>query len=120
MKVSNRGANIPWNMRKLVMIAKVLLRLPEIIYFDEKAFDLGTHSPWDDMFEKLESMFFDSVMVGIVDSIDHLGHFDHLIYMNDGKVIEQGRMKDLIRNPDSIISRRIAGENLTKYKQIKR
>ena len=29
-------------------------------------------------------MFYDSIMIGIVDTIEHLEHFDHLIYMDEG------------------------------------
>jgi ABC-type branched-subunit amino acid transport system ATPase component len=41
MKVVSRGGNIPWNMRKLIILAKAFVQEPYLLFLDEAAVDLG-------------------------------------------------------------------------------
>ena len=41
MKVLSKGNNIPWNMRKLIILAKAFIQEPYLLFLDENAIDFG-------------------------------------------------------------------------------
>ena len=41
MKVLSKGGNIPWNMRKLIILAKAFIEEPYLLFMDETSIDLG-------------------------------------------------------------------------------
>lgn len=47
MKVLSKGNNIPWNMRKLIILAKAFIEEPYLLFIDENAIDFGKSTPSD-------------------------------------------------------------------------
>lgn len=41
MKVLSKGSNIPWNMRKLIILAKAFIEEPYLLFFDENSIQMG-------------------------------------------------------------------------------
>lgn len=41
MKVLSKGGNIPWNMRKLIILAKAFIEEPYLLFFDENSLQMG-------------------------------------------------------------------------------
>lgn len=41
MKVLSKGGNIPWNMRKLIIVAKAFIEEPYLLFFDENSLHMG-------------------------------------------------------------------------------
>lgn len=43
MKVLSKGGNIPWNMRKLIILAKAFIEEPYLLFFDENSLHMGKY-----------------------------------------------------------------------------
>lgn len=43
MKVLSKGSNIPWNMRKLIILAKAFVEEPYLLFFDENSLHMGEY-----------------------------------------------------------------------------
>lgn len=119
MPVLNRGANVPWNMRKIVSIARAFVESPQVLFFDENALQIGNHSTWESHYRLLESLFYDSTMIALLSGIDNLLHFDYIVYLEKGSISEQGTLKELILNENSRLSREVRVQNPILYKKIK-
>ena len=46
MQIFNKGQNIPIGLRKMVVIAKAILRNPKYVFIDENALDLEFPNAW--------------------------------------------------------------------------
>lgn len=118
LKIHSHGANIPWSMKKLIIIAKAIMVNPMLIFIDDTALDLGMWSNWENMYVKMDNIFYDSIIFGMLNKIDHLFYFDHIIYLEDGVIVEQGRVGDLIKNSGSLISKKVKMEDLALYRRM--
>ena len=108
LKITNRGANIPSNMKKMIMIAKGLVQLPKFLYLDEDALDLGGWSTFSKLFRKIDHVLEDSIIFAVLHSIDNISSFDHVIFMDKGRIVESGRVHDLIKDKESKLGRLMA------------
>lgn len=110
MKIVNLGLNIPLNIRKLLQICAALIKIPEFLFFDEKALQIGNkpNSSWDKMFKKMDYVLRDSTIFGIIDTASHIENFDYLIYMEGGEIIEHGDTHDLLRDRSTRLSQVIS------------
>lgn len=118
-KTVGSGKNIPKMLRRLVSLAKAILKLPHILYFDEEALEFGVRKSWESNFAKLSSIFEDRVMIGLMHSTRRLMFFDHVIVIHKGKIIERGQPKQLLSNQFSFISRRMRKEDKLLYQAFK-
>ena len=108
LKITNRGANIPSNMKKMIMIAKGLVQLPKFLYLDEDALDLGGWSSFGKLFRKIDHVLEDSIIFAVLHSIDNISNFDHVIFMDKGRIVESGRVNDLIKDKGTRLGKLIA------------
>lgn len=111
MQVLNKGTNIPWHMRKLILFTKTILTSPRMLFIDQQALDLGYKNSWEILIEKIQNVFPESLMITFFRDISNLKFFDQVVIMDEGNIIEEGNVKELLKNKKSELVRRLQTED---------
>ena len=111
LKIHSQGRNIPWNMRKVALLAKAILKAPRIMFIDEKALKFTETSSWKQSFSNISDIFYDSTIFTQLQTLENLDSFEELVYMSKGSIKEHGKLIDLLSNKESIIYRKLKEEN---------
>jgi ATP-binding cassette, subfamily B, bacterial PglK len=95
--VGERGAQISGGQQQRIGIARALYRDPSILVLDEatSALDSETESEFMKTVVKMRGQI---TMIIIAHRVSTLRGCDHLIRLSQGKVIQEGSYKDLIKN----------------------
>jgi len=111
MQVMNKGSNIPWHMRRLVLFAKTILNAPRMLFIDHKALDLGYRDSMKLILEKLQNILPETLIIIFFREISDIQNFDKVVIMDQGKVIEEGGVKELLVNKSSELVKRLIRED---------
>lgn len=120
MQVANQGNNIPVNMRKIISLAKAIVDSPQVIFIDENALDLGYDAAWEHTFKKISYCFEDRLIIGLLNSTCRIVEFDQVILVENGAVVEQGNVLELLKNKESKVAQKMLKETpdiYHKYRQ---
>lgn len=116
--VHDLGANIPADMRKIVLIAKAIISHPKMLFVDEQSLEYGSHLSWHKVFKSLSNICLDSTIFSFLKNTDKLLGFDYVLIVDKGKVIESGEMSDLLKDPQSLLVKRIKKKNPALYQKL--
>ena len=95
--VGERGAQISGGQQQRVGIARALYRNPSILVLDEATSALDSQTEHEFM-ETITKMPGRITKIVIAHRVSTLRGCDHLIRLSQGKVIQEGSYKDLIKN----------------------
>lgn len=95
-ELSERGQNISQGERQLLSFARALVYDPQLVIMDEatSSIDTVTESRIQDSMDKL--LTGKTAMI-IAHRLSSVLNADNIIYMDEGKIIDQGRHKDLLK-----------------------
>ncbi len=93
--IGDRGVKLSGGEKQRVAIARALLKGAEIILLDEATSALDSHT------EKLiqaaiDAATADKTAVVVAHRLSTIQHADNIVVIDDGRVIEQGRLKELL------------------------
>ncbi|MBD2860548.1 ABC transporter ATP-binding protein [Paenibacillus oceani] len=94
--IGQRGVNLSGGQKQRVSIARALLTRPSVLILDDStsAVDLGTESRIQRALKELMSS---STTIVIAQRISSVMDADHILVMEDGRIVAQGTHAELIR-----------------------
>lgn len=118
--VDPEGSNFEESQRKIILIARTLLKQPDILFMDDGCIDVPD----------LEDKYYvdalldhqdNTTIVAVLNNFDYINRFDYLYWFQNGVIVEEGSPKDLIqkegglmrtsfKKADKKLFRHIAGE----------
>ena len=96
-RVGDRGLKLSGGQQQRLAIARLILRNPDILIFDEATsnLDLATEKVIQDAIETLRH---DKTLVVIAHRLSTVKKADKIIVLNQGVVVEQGTHRELVSN----------------------
>ncbi len=91
-----KGANLSGGQKQRVMIARALAGKPEILILDDasSALDYRTDA---NLRTTLRKRYQDTTTIMIAQRISSVMHLDHIIVMDDGKILDMGTHEELLK-----------------------
>ncbi|MBI4864403.1 MAG: ATP-binding cassette domain-containing protein [Candidatus Riflebacteria bacterium] len=94
-QVGSQGALLSGGQRQRVAIARALVRKPAILFLDEAtaALDAQTEQEIEDLLRGLDSNW---TLVSVTHRLSQVSGYDHIIVMENGRVVESGTHVELL------------------------
>lgn len=118
LPVQPNGENFEESQRKIILVARALLKQPDILFMDEGAIDvpdLDDKYYLEALFEHLKN----TTIVTTLNNFDYLNKFDYVYWFKDGEIVEEGEPKELLERDDSILSKSFRRTNKKLYRFIR-
>lgn len=95
--LSSKGTNLSGGQRQRVLIARAIASNPEILILDDSssALDYKTDA---NLRKALDDDMSDSTVITVAQRVSSVKNCDHIIVIEDGQVIGQGRHEHLLEN----------------------
>ena len=103
-RLLNNGKNLDSSIRKIVLAARVYLKKPDMLLLDEDFLTVDVFRNRT-MYEKLWTM--DCTVMSILSDLDNIFLYDRIILLEDGRVVENGNPKYLLKNKNSKLYQRL-------------
>lgn len=103
-KIGERGMSLSGGQRQRIALARALARRPQILILDEATSSVDNQS--EILIKKaIETLHGKMTIIIIAHRLSTILDADKLIYLDKGMVVEKGKPKQLLQNPDSHFSR---------------
>ncbi|HFU0365613.1 TPA: type I secretion system permease/ATPase, partial [Vibrio parahaemolyticus] len=101
--VGEQGAGLSGGQRQRIAIARALVNNPKILIFDEATSALDYESEHIIM-RNMHKICQGRTVIIIAHRLSTVKNSDRIIVMEKGNIVEQGKHKELLSNPDSLYS----------------
>lgn len=110
-EIAQGGENVSGGQKQRLSIARALAKSPEILLFDDSfsALDFKTDST---LRKALNENISNSTMIVIAQRVSTIMNADHIIVLDNGRIVGQGTHKELLRNCHEYLE--IASSQLSK------
>ena len=95
MKIGNGGIDLSEGQKQRILIARAVYKNPELIIFDEATSSLDTVNERHIM-DNLQQFFRERTVIVVAHRLSTVVNADNIIYLEDGKIAEQGTHKELV------------------------
>lgn len=114
-KIEKNGSNLSVGQKQLICIARALIKNPKILLMDEATANIDEKT--DEILQKLiKGVLKDSTILTIAHRIETIIHYDKIVVMDDGRIVEIGKPKDLLRVEGGKFEK-IVSENGAEFKE---
>ncbi|MFN5295768.1 MAG: ABC transporter ATP-binding protein [Flavobacteriales bacterium] len=94
-QLGERGINLSGGQKQRVSIARAVIKNPEILLFDDCLSAVDTHTE-DRIIRELRRIMVGKSSIVIAHRISTVKDADHIIYLDQGRIIEQGTHSELL------------------------
>lgn len=94
-QISENATNMSSGQKQRLAIARVILRNTKIILLDEITSNLDNYNK-KKIQETINNLAKTCTIISIVHSLDSLKYYDNIVFLDDGKIVEQGTNDDLM------------------------
>lgn len=98
-----------------MLAARVFLKKPELLLLDDELTYID-YFRRKNIRRKLWTM--DCTIISIVNDFQNILNYDRVLFLEGGKIIENGPPNDLIKNPKSRLYNRLLLEDLARFRKI--
>lgn len=102
--IGDRGALLSGGQKQRLFIAREIFKLPELLIFDEATSALD-HNSESIISETIQKMKGSLTILIIAHNLNIIKNADLVYVLKDGKIVEKGSYKDLIKKDKSYISK---------------
>lgn len=95
--IGERGITLSGGQKQRISIARAIIREPKILIFDDCLSAVDTKTE-ENILQSLQQLMKGRTTIIISHRISSVKHADHIIILNEGKVVEQGNHATLIEN----------------------
>ena len=94
-KIGERGVTLSGGQKQRIAIARALIRKPQLLILDDclSAVDTETSSKIQ---QQLSSVYPDQISIQISHRVSQLSHCNHILVLDNGQIVQQGKHADLI------------------------
>ena len=94
-KIGERGVTLSGGQKQRIAIARALIRKPQLLILDDclSAVDTETSAKIQ---QQLSSVYPDQISIQISHRVSQLSHCNHILVLDDGQIVQQGKHTDLI------------------------
>jgi ABC-type multidrug transport system fused ATPase/permease subunit len=96
-KIGENGVLLSGGERQRVGVARALLRNSKILLLDEATSALDNETE-KKMMENIRRNYPDLTLIVVAHRLTSIDNFDHIIVVNEGKIIEEGNHEELMKN----------------------
>lgn len=117
MEVGQNGKNLNYDCRKIIMMAKAYLDKPPILIVDEDAlFVVGVNRSFyiRQLFKNLK----ETGILSVIKDQREMHHYNSILLMKYGKVVEMGSPSELIENKKSQLYATVSRDDIRTLKQL--
>ena len=103
-ELGRRGSKLSVGQKQRICIARALLKESSIVIFDEptSALDAKTESQ---LLQSLKTELKDKIVIIIAHRLSTIRTADHILFMEDGKIVEQGSFSEMRSMPGGRFAR---------------
>ncbi|MFP3164112.1 MAG: DUF1854 domain-containing protein [Acidianus hospitalis] len=98
--LGERGNKISSGQKQMIEIARLFLKNPKMLVLDEATSSVDSYSERKIM-DTIISQFKDSTIIMIAHRISTLYYADRIIVMEEGRIVEEGTLEELLKKKDS-------------------
>ena len=94
-KIGERGVTLSGGQKQRIAIARALIRKPQLLILDDclSAVDTETSAKIQ---QQLSSVYPDQISIQISHRVSQLSHCNHILVLDNGQIVQQGKHTDLI------------------------
>ena len=94
-KIGERGVTLSGGQKQRIAIARALIRKPQLLILDDclSAVDTETSARIQ---QQLSSVYPDQISIQISHRVSQLSHCNHILVLDNGQIVQQGKHTDLI------------------------
>jgi ATP-binding cassette subfamily B protein len=96
-RIGNNGVGLSGGQKQRILIARSIYKNPEFLFFDEATSSLDASNEKRIM-DNLYSFYKNRTIIIIAHRLSTVKNADHIIFMDKGRIVEQGSHKQLIQN----------------------
>ena len=102
--VGERGVRLSGGQKQRIVLARILVRQPEILILDEATSALDNESEIA-IQKSIEGLHGKITVLAIAHRLSTIEFSDKLLVLEDGRIIEEGSPQELLKNPASYFSK---------------
>lgn len=95
--VGNRGIRISGGQKQRIGLARALYNNPTILFLDEATSNLDSETE-EKIINNIFKFFDEITIVSITHKLNNLKHFDEIIVLDNGQIINKGTYQEVLKN----------------------
>ena len=100
-EIGERGVNLSGGQKQRISLARAAWHRPGIVYLDDPLSAVDVHTEDVLVDRLLFGRWCDITRVVVTHRLQHLSRFDHIIYLDNGRIVCQGTYDDLLRSNEA-------------------
>uniref|UniRef100_F6Q5Y8 Uncharacterized protein n=1 Tax=Ciona intestinalis TaxID=7719 RepID=F6Q5Y8_CIOIN len=114
-EIGERGINLSGGQKQRISLARAVYSEREIIFLDDPLSAVDAHVGRHIFFECIKKDLSDKTVLFVTHQLQYLKDCDHVVFMKDGRIVQQGYHDDLMKQEDYM--NLLKNKNINKFKK---